>query len=184
MLSVCKSWFPRGSGQQFKVPTRFLGRTARLATLARSARLNSKSSAQFRITASQHRLAGGWNMFHPRHEVDIGASGDQDHLRPGPWNVTTATPRSPAVTLICRGEMTQKVVVILSGKIRCRVSPHDVCQGGTGRCQQEKDQRCSSRWPLVGIYRFHSRIRRAGPVYRRSCAVCWRPGYRQRWPRR
>ena len=35
MLSVCKSWFPRGSGQQFKVPTRFLGRTARLATLAR-----------------------------------------------------------------------------------------------------------------------------------------------------
>ena len=35
MLSVCKSWFPRGSGQQFKVRTRFLGRTARLATLAR-----------------------------------------------------------------------------------------------------------------------------------------------------
>ena len=35
MLSVCKSWFPRGSGQQFKVPTRFLGRTTRLATLAR-----------------------------------------------------------------------------------------------------------------------------------------------------
>lgn len=23
MLSVCKSWFPRGSGQQFKVPTRW-----------------------------------------------------------------------------------------------------------------------------------------------------------------
>ena len=39
MLSVCKSWFPRGSGQQFKVPTRWgsQGRINLIGTLALNA---------------------------------------------------------------------------------------------------------------------------------------------------
>ena len=36
MLSICKSWFPRGSGQQFEVPTRWgsQGRINLIGTLA------------------------------------------------------------------------------------------------------------------------------------------------------